>query len=950
MTTTTIEAIHIGLWADIDPDETNLTAESAASFVGRTFGSDSQPLTDYLVQLTLEDSNNDGRTNANDFGQTAESLHYAGSARDLDTILQYNGTVTYHDGTTATVRFNLLQDVTGDVYIAPLAPDVADDDGFHTKPIKSINIDSLSGDGFSASNAHLNSDAFIDADVDGTSGDDILNPNYVDEDGTILDGPDGLDDTIHGHGGHDQINAGSGNDMVHGGIGDDSVTGGGGADTIDGGEGNDTLSGGDGADLITGDTQNEPGQSEFLVSGFVKGENFTLNNDHFNSAEGTIFTVDDAPIQIRFVDNDANLDGDDVSSEIPDDLDGQVEIDGTLYNYAADFVQTFTGSDGESYDFLIVDVDINGDGTVDTGTPYHEFGDFVTDADGDVAYEDGQILIPVGTPPPAGVQLTATTTIATVTSTPYSSLYGYEAATHEDVIDGGAGDDTLAGGVGDDTITGGGDDDLILGDELSGPNLLTNGDFSAGGSGWTKIVPEGSAGPVFGQVLMSDAVLFNSLDESVNQDGIEQSFSSTPDQVHTVSLDIGETGGDAGDHSFRIDILDENGVVIASETHVATNSSTQTIEFEFVATTATSAIRITNTGATNTVTSDGFVDNVSVTTFSETGDNDALSGGDGNDTILGQGGDDRISGGAGSDSMTGGAGNDTFALEDGSGSDIITDFDVNDDDGDGVYNDQFDVSLLNDADGNPVDAWDVIVTDDGSGNALLTFPNGETLVLHGVAPDQIDETSELAAAGIPCFTSGTYIDTPNGEVLVEELSIGDLVMTKNAGPQPIRWIGARTLTSSDMDKMPHQLPVRIDTGVLGNTRPLLISPLHAVMVGSEQGIEQESLARAKHLAETSAPVRVARGKRNVTYIHLMFETHQIIYANGAPCESFYPGFEALRLLPLPKLASLYKAFPQLQNATPEQSYGPRARPVLRRKDVLKNFLSLRKEPALKQNA
>lgn len=131
---------------------------------------------------------------------------------------------------------------------------------------------------------------------------------------------------------------------------------------------------------------------------------------------------------------------------------------------------------------------------------------------------------------------------------------------------------------------------------------------------------------------------------------------------------------------------------------------------------------------------------------------------------------------------------------------------------------------------------------------------------------------------------------------------------------------------------------------------MLVSPLHAVLVGSEQGVEQESLARAKHLAETSAPVRIARGKRNVTYIHLMFDTHQIIYANGAPCESFYPGFEALRLLPLPKLASLYRAFPLLQNKTPEQSYGPRARPVLRRKDVLKNFLAYRENSDLKQKA
>ena len=107
-----------------------------------------------------------------------------------------------------------------------------------------------------------------------------------------------------------------------------------------------------------------------------------------------------------------------------------------------------------------------------------------------------------------------------------------------------------------------------------------------------------------------------------------------------------------------------------------------------------------------------------------------IDGGAGADTITGGGGDDTLSGDGGA--FVGS--DDVFVLSDGFGNDTITDFDIGDSNFDGIFNDQLDVTGLTDALGNPVNAWDVTVTDDGTGNALLTFPNGETLVLVGVAP------------------------------------------------------------------------------------------------------------------------------------------------------------------------------------------------------------------------
>jgi hypothetical protein len=93
-----------------------------------------------------------------------------------------------------------------------------------------------------------------------------------------------------------------------------------------------------------------------------------------------------------------------------------------------------------------------------------------------------------------------------------------------------------------------------------------------------------------------------------------------------------------------------------------------------------------------------------------------------------------------------GAGRDTIVLADGSGSDTVTGFDMSDS-GDGTTNDQLDVSgLTSDGGTTPVNTADVVVTDtngDGTGDAILTFPNGESITLVGVLPSQVDSIDEL---------------------------------------------------------------------------------------------------------------------------------------------------------------------------------------------------------------
>ena len=140
--------------------------------------------------------------------------------------------------------------------------------------------------------------------------------------------------------------------------------------------------------------------------------------------------------------------------------------------------------------------------------------------------------------------------------------------------------------------------------------------------------------------------------------------------------------------------------------------------------------------------------------------------------------------------------------------------------------------------------------------------------------------------GPPCFTAGTMIEAPDGEVLIEELEVGDLVITKDHGPQPIRWIGRRIVSGRG-----EFAPVLFKAGALGNTRDLMVSPQHRMLLQDWRAElifgEDEVLCAANKLLN-DCTIRKAPCD-SVEYIHLMFDTHEVIYAEGAPTESFLAG-------------------------------------------------------------
>jgi hypothetical protein len=81
------------------------------------------------------------------------------------------------------------------------------------------------------------------------------------------------------------------------------------------------------------------------------------------------------------------------------------------------------------------------------------------------------------------------------------------------------------------------------------------------------------------------------------------------------------------------------------------------------------------------------------------------------------------------------------------------------------------------------------------------------------------------SGALVCFASGTLIKTPNGQTLIEQLAPGDMVLTMDHGPQPIRWIG-----SSKRPAVGNMAPILIRKGALGNTRDLRVSPQHRMLL------------------------------------------------------------------------------------------------------------------------
>ncbi|THH36053.1 Hint domain-containing protein [Aliishimia ponticola] len=234
-------------------------------------------------------------------------------------------------------------------------------------------------------------------------------------------------------------------------------------------------------------------------------------------------------------------------------------------------------------------------------------------------------------------------------------------------------------------------------------------------------------------------------------------------------------------------------------------------------------------------------------------------------------------------------------------------------------------------------SYTVTLIDTGKAtNPLLMFagqmPPRDTdlwVVEHTPAAAPARSAAPSDAGGVICFTHGTRILTPDGPKLIEELQAGDYVQTKDNGPQEIQWVGARRMSGARLYAMPTLRPVRIRAGALGIDRPeeeLLVSPEHRMLISGRVAQDlfntPEVLVAARDLVNGDT-IAVDLTVRHVTYVHLLLERHQVLWANGVATESFHPANAAFSTLADDDRKRLTSLYPDL--SLDPHSYGSFAR-------------------------
>ncbi|WP_137112045.1 Hint domain-containing protein [Rhodobacter sp. SY28-1] len=188
--------------------------------------------------------------------------------------------------------------------------------------------------------------------------------------------------------------------------------------------------------------------------------------------------------------------------------------------------------------------------------------------------------------------------------------------------------------------------------------------------------------------------------------------------------------------------------------------------------------------------------------------------------------------------------------------------------------------------------------------------------------------------GLPvCLTVDTRVKTSKGWVKAGDLQLGDLVVTRGAGLQPVRWIGKQQLRFVDSPLLEKFRPIHFDAGSLGDgvpRWPLTVSPQHAILLRDRFASllfgESEVLVAAKHFVNGTT-VRVDAECDEITYCHILLDLHAIILAEGAEVESLYLGEQTLASIGSEARAEVLAIFPELANRSDTRM--ERARMLLR---------------------
>ncbi len=196
-------------------------------------------------------------------------------------------------------------------------------------------------------------------------------------------------------------------------------------------------------------------------------------------------------------------------------------------------------------------------------------------------------------------------------------------------------------------------------------------------------------------------------------------------------------------------------------------------------------------------------------------------------------------------------------------------------------------------------------------------------------PGQIDKAARRA---VTCFTPATSFVTLHGKRPASDLRAGDKILTRDNGFQPVLWIGTRQINFHDSVSDRDRRPIVISAGALGAGQPdrdLVVSPGHRLLTADARHLK--NLQTGEALIEARALVGMPGIRyltdQSVTYIHLLFEQHEVILSDNAWSESFHMSLPAAQTFRSARAKDIISAFPDLTIA-PEYVVQKPARPLI----------------------
>lgn len=801
-----------------------------------------------------------------------------------------------------------------------------------------------------------------DGIVQGTEGDDVIDFYYtgdphgdmVDHNDEILPGEGPNDDIILGFGGDDTIDAGEGNDEVYAGSGDDTVYGGTGDDEIHG-DSNGGYGGGGGGTTVR------------------ESLNWDEAPGFGNKADADGFTQNTGNVDVTFTIVQETGKADTQYETETQYVDG-IEDDGNPVDTKSSLLSTLKGEGNEGdykLDFSdeVTDVsfrvnDIDADSVVrisawdaagnpivvdlaggskltmlDTdGVPGNDTADSQGGYRPDTAEQYSMLVTIQG--PVAKILIEHDQDGPNVSGINITDVY-FDVMVG-DPGEGEPGNDVLFGGDGDDLIYGEGGNDTIVGGDGSDTVYGGDGDDVIDTSGSTPMSDYGADLPHPFPDIPEDYDKFNDRDFVDGGDGNDTI--STGDDQDIIFGGAGDDTIDGGLDDDTIDGGDGDDVIIGGHGSDTIDGGAGNDEIWGGLGAGSDPLNIEDENDPFYGIDDPRPDNGI----------DVIHGGDGDDVIYGQDDDDILYGDAGNDTIDGGIDEDEIyggegddVLMGGKGDDLIDGGEGNDRAFGGDDQDTFiNVNVGDYVDGNEggvdYDTLDLRGSAPVNGGLKITYttPDNE----HGFVTyfDQDDNnvgTMEFHNIEnvVPCFTPGTRIATPKGEKLVEDLKAGDRVITRDNGIQEIRWIGAKVMDWKAVAVNPHLNPVLIRAGALGNGLPerdMMVSPNHRILVANDRTAlyfdEREVLAAAKHLVDNRGVELVEPA--GVTYIHFMFDHHEVVLSDGAWTESFQPGDHSLKGIGNAQRQELFELFPELETREGIEDYAA-ARRILKKHEA-----------------